>query len=143
MSHRNINRTRLRAGRSAEPWQARQGFTLIELLVVLSIIALLLTLSLPRYFHSVDKAKEAILMENLRVTRETIDKFLDDTGRYPESLQELVDRHYLRSLPVDPLTENNGTWLLIPPVDPAKGGVYDVKSTAPGQTRDGISYADF
>ncbi|EHP44251.1 type II secretion system protein G [Cupriavidus basilensis OR16] len=113
------------------------------MLVVLSIIALLLTLSLPRYFHSVDKAKEAILMENLRVTRETIDKFLDDTGRYPESLQELVDRHYLRSLPVDPLTENNGTWLLIPPVDPAKGGVYDVKSTAPGQTRDGISYADF
>lgn len=78
------------------------GFTLIELLVVLAIVAFLLTLSLPRYFHSIDKSKETVLKENLRVTRETIDKYYDDTGHYPDSLQDLVDHHYLRALPVDP-----------------------------------------
>lgn len=119
------------------------GFTLIELLVVLAIIAFLLTLSLPRYFHSVDKSKETILKDNLRVTRETIDKFFDDNGRYPESLQELVDRHYLRALPIDPLTGNSNTWTLVPPDDTSKGIVYDLKSGATGRTREGASYADF
>lgn len=121
----------------------RGGFTLIELLVVLSIIAFLLTLSLPRYFHSVDKSKETVLKENLRVTRETIDKFFDDTGRYPESLQELVDRKYLRSLPVDPITGTNSAWVLVAPDDPSKDGVYDVKSSATGQATDGTAYADY
>ncbi|WP_427308965.1 type II secretion system protein [Cupriavidus sp. H39] len=119
------------------------GFTLIELLVVLSIIAFLLTLSLPRYFHSVDKSKETILKENLRVTRETINQFFEDTSRYPESLQELVDRRYLRALPVDPLTESSSTWLVVPPTDSTKGAVYDLKSTAPGQTSEGFAFADF
>ena len=67
-----------------------RGFTLIELLVVLSIIALLLTLAVPRYIHSVDVAKEAVLSENLHLVRETIDKFYGDKGRYPESIEELV-----------------------------------------------------
>lgn len=119
-----------------------RGFTLIELLVVLAIVAFLLTLSLPRYFHSIDKSKETILKENLRVTRETIDKYYEDNGHYPDTLQELVDRHYLRALPVDPLTESNRTWVIVPPDDPTKGAVYNVKSAAPGQARDGTPYAD-
>jgi general secretion pathway protein G len=81
-----------------------QGFTLIELLVVLSIIALLLTLAVPRYFNSIDVAKEAVLRENLHLVRETIDKFYADKGRYPESLDELVSEKYLRALPYDPIT---------------------------------------
>lgn len=120
----------------------RDGFTLIELLVVLAIVAFLLTLSLPRYFHSIDKSKETILKENLRVTRETIDKYYDDRGYYPDSLQELVDRHYLRALPIDPLTGSNGTWILIPPDDSAKGVVFNLKSSASGQTTEGTPYAD-
>ena len=68
-----------------------RGFTLIEILVVLAIVALLLTISLPRYFQSVDVAKERVLMENLRTTRDSIDKFYGDTGRYPDSLEELID----------------------------------------------------
>jgi general secretion pathway protein G len=118
------------------------GFTLIELLVVLAIVAFLLTLSLPRYFQSIDKSKESILKENLRITRETIDKFYDDRGHYPETLQELVDRHYLRALPIDPITESNATWLIVPPDDPAKGAVFNIKSAASGLARDGTPYAD-
>ena len=129
-----------------QPKQARgrwRGFTLIELLVVLSIIALLLTLAVPRYIHSVDVAKEAVLSENLHLVRETIDKFYGDKGRYPESLEELVSERYLRSLPRDPITDSTSTWKIIPPETPeAQGNVYDIKSGAAGNTRDGRPFAE-
>ncbi|MGO4465562.1 type II secretion system protein, partial [Pseudoduganella sp. RAF53_2] len=78
----------------------KKGFTLIELLVVLGIIALLLTLAVPRYFPSVDKAKETILGDNLRNMRAVIDQYYGDTGRYPDSLEQLVEKKYLRSVPL-------------------------------------------
>ena len=121
----------------------RQGFTLIELLVVLSIVALLLTLAVPRYFPSIDKAKETILAENLRNTRDAIDQFYADRGRYPDSLEQLVEKRYLRSMPVDPITENSTSWILIPPEDTDKGGLYSIKSGAPGNDRSGKPYADW
>lgn len=118
------------------------GFTLIELLVVLAIVALLLTLAVPRYFQSIDRSKETILVENLRLTRETIDKFYGDTGRYPESLDELVERKYLRAVPVDPVTESASTWILEPPDDDAKGSVYNIRSGASGNMHDGRPFSD-
>lgn len=122
---------------------SRLGFTLIELLVVLAIVSLLLTLAAPRYFQSLDNSKEAILGENLRIVRETIDKFYGDNGRYPDSLEELVDRHYLRNLPYDPMTESASSWDLIPPTSGAAGKVYDLKSSAEGQARDGRPFKEF
>lgn len=119
-----------------------RGFTLIELLVVLAIVALLSTLALPRYFQSIDTAKETILADNLRVTRETIDKFYGDTGRYPESLDELVEKKYLRALPVDPIIDSSSEWVIIPPEDNIKGSVYNIKSNAPGNNRDGKPFAE-
>lgn len=80
-------------------------------------------------------------MENLHTTRETIDKFYADKGRYPESLDELVENKYLRVLPVDPITESTTTWILVPPEDTEKGKVYSIKSGASGNTRDGKPYA--
>lgn len=98
------------------------AFTLIELLVVLAIVAVLLTLAVPRYFSSVDRAKETVLVENLRTTRDAIDKFFSDTGRYPNALEELVQRSYLRAMPHDPVTDSADTWVLSPPRPPTKGG---------------------
>lgn len=118
------------------------GFTLIELLVVMAIVSLLLMLAAPRYFRSLDVSKESILAENLHRTRETIDKFYGDHGRYPESLEELVDKQYLRSLPFDPITDSTDTWIIVPPKSNARGKVFDIKSSASGQTADGKPFQE-
>ncbi|MEY4764796.1 MAG: hypothetical protein RI907_1469 [Pseudomonadota bacterium] len=118
------------------------GFTLIELMVVMSIVALLLTLALPRYFGSLDKARDVALQENLKVVRATLDRFHADKGRYPKDLQELVDERYLRELPIDPITERPDTWLIELPKG-EEGGVGDVHSGAPGVSHTGKAYASY
>jgi general secretion pathway protein G len=121
----------------------RRGFTLIELLVVLAIIALLLTIAVPRYYGSLDKSKEVVLKENLFQLRDAIGKYHADKGKYPESLESLAADKYLRKVPLDPITESTATWVVVPPTDPQKGGVYDVKSGAPGKGIDGSEYSQW
>lgn len=121
----------------------QRGFTLIELLVVLAIIATLLSLAAPRYTGSVDKAKESVLKENLATLRVAIDKHYGDTGKYPATLDDLVTKRYLRRVPVDPVTDSATSWVVLPPADPQKGAVFDVKSGAPGKGRDGTAYASW
>jgi general secretion pathway protein G len=121
----------------------RQGFTLIELLVVMAIIATLLMLAVPRYFASEERAKEAVLKENLYQMRDAIGKYYADKGKYPESLDALASEKYLRALPLDPITDSSATWVLVPPEDPQQSGVYDVKSGAEGQASDGTLYGDW
>ena len=118
------------------------GFTLIELLVVLAIIALLLTLAVPRYFHSIDTARETILVKNLNTTRESIDKFYQDNGRYPDSLNELIDKKYLRGLPIDPITNSATSWIVVPPTDGAAGSVFDLRSSATGKGNTSIPFSE-
>ena len=121
------------------------GFTLIELIVVLAILAALLSIAAPRYFMHVERAKEATLMQNLNVMRDAIDKFYADKGRYPEGLDELVKERYLRNLPIDPITDSDTTWVLLPPPLDAQieGGVYDVRSGAPGEGANGKPFAQW
>jgi general secretion pathway protein G len=119
------------------------GFTLIELLVVMAIIATLLTIALPRYFHSLERSKEAVLKQDLVTMRDAIDKFYGDTGHYPDTLDDLVTKKYLRNLPVDPLTDSAATWVVVPPDDPSKGAVYDVHSGAQGTGQDGSAYSSW
>jgi len=121
----------------------RKGFTLIELLVVLGIVALMLTLAVPRYFPSIDKSKEVVLADNLRNVRQVLDQYYGDTGRYPDSLEQLVEKKYLRALPYDPIAESDASWIVVPPEDGSKGGVYNVRSGAPGNDRSGKPYADW
>lgn len=120
-----------------------RGFTLIELLIVMAIIATLLTIAVPRYFGSVERSKEVTLRQSLNVMRDAIDKFYTDNGRYPSDVADLVEKRYIRSIPVDPITESAGTWVLLAPPDPtaAKGNVYDIKSGAEGKTREGVEYS--
>lgn len=123
---------------SARAQRRAGGFTLIELIVVLAIVALLVTLALPRYFHSVERSREAVLRHDLKTMRDAIDKFFADQGRYPAALDELAQRRYLRSVPPDPITDSAATWVVVPPGDGS--GVYDVRSGAPGTGLDGTPY---
>jgi general secretion pathway protein G len=121
----------------------RAGFTLIELIVVMAIIATLLTIALPRYFGSVERSKEVTLRQSLNVMREAIDKFNADNGRYPEKLEDLVAKRYIRTIPLDPITESAETWVIVPvPGAVAQGGVYDVRSGASGNASDGKPFAE-
>lgn len=120
-----------------------RGFTLIELLVVLGIVALLLTLAVPRFFPSIDSAKDTILADNLRNTRAVIDQYYADTGRYPDSLEQLVEKKYLRNVPLDPVADSSTSWILVAPEDTTKGNLYSIKSGAPGNDRNGKAYADW
>jgi general secretion pathway protein G len=121
------------------------GFTLIELLVVMAIISLLVAIVLPRYFGSLERAREAALREDLATMRDAIDKYYADHGRYPDALAELASARYLRAIPVDPITDNAASWTVAPPPpDSADAGqVYDVHSGAPGNGRDGTPFASW
>jgi len=126
--------------RSRGDTRRTSGFTLIELLVALAVIALLLSIVAPRYFGSVSKTEETVLKENLHLMRDALDKYYSDSGRYPDGLADLVSRRYLRSIPDDPITQSSATWVVLPPSDPQKGAVFDVKSGAKGAGRDGKPY---
>ena len=116
-----------------------KGFTLVELMVVLTVIALLLSVVVPDYVGRVRRAEEAVLQENLTVMRDALDKHFADAGKYPRTLDELVSKRYLRSIPKDPLTQT-ASWNVVGPTDPEKGGVYDIHSAAKGVGSNGTPY---
>jgi len=118
----------------------RRGFTLIELLVVMAIIGTLLALAVPRYYDSVKRAEEATLRQNLALMRDAIDKHYGDTGRYPEALEDLVTRRYLRSMPRDPITGAANTWVVTAPPGSERGKVYDVRSGSTRAALDGSTF---
>ena len=121
----------------------RRGFTLLELLVVMAIIATLLTIAVPRYFRSLQRSREAVLEQDLTALRETIDKFHGDTGKYPQTLAVLVERRYLRAIPVDPIARTAEKWAVVSSDDPDDGGVKDVRSGAEGSGENGVPYAEW
>jgi general secretion pathway protein G len=111
------------------------GFTLVELMVVLTIIALMLSIVVPDYVGRTKRAEEAVLRENLALLRDALDKHYADAGQYPNSLDELVSKRYLRTVPPDPFTNSAVTWTRVPPSDPKRGGIYDIHSSAKGYER--------
>lgn len=126
----------------------QRGFTLIELLVVVAIIGILAAVAVGQYKHSIQRAREATLKEDLFRMRQQINLYFADKGRYPYDLQALVDEHYLAKIPVDPITESADTWVPIyaemEETDiSTEPGIEDVKSGAPGTGLDGTPYSDW
>lgn len=123
----------------------RRGFTLIELIVVMAIVGLLVSIAAPRYFRSIERARENTLRTSLNVMRDAIDQYAADKGRYPDSLVVLAQARYLREVPEDPMTGRRDSWVLIvPPGDAAlQGRLFDVRSGAAGRALDGRLYADW
>ena len=120
---------------------SRRGFTLIELLSVMAIIATLLTIAAPRYFRSLQRSREAVLQQDLVTLRESIDRFYGDSGQYPQTLAALVEKHYLRAIPVDPIARAADKWVVVNSDDPDDAGIKDVKSGAEGTGENGVPYA--
>jgi general secretion pathway protein G len=134
--------TRGRLGRRTD------GFTLIELLVVISLIIVLASIGMVQYANSVTRAKEAVLKEDLFRLRDAIDQYYADKNKYPASLDALVSDKYLRTVPVDPITNRADSWQTVmaepDPLNPAaESGIYDVKSGAEGAALDGTNYSDW
>jgi general secretion pathway protein G len=121
----------------------RRGFTLLELLVVMAIIATLLTIAVPRYFRSLQRSREAVLLQDLTTLRESIDKFYGDTGKYPQTLALLVEKRYLRGIPADPIARAADKWIVVNSDDPEDNGVKDVKSGAEGAGESGVPYVEW
>jgi general secretion pathway protein G len=123
------------------------GFTLLELLIVVALIGILTTLVVPQFKHTPQKAKEAVLKEDLFTLRDVIDQYFSDKGKYPESLQSLVEDGYLRAIPMDPFTNSRESWQVeTAPGDEdteGTGGVYDVHSGATGTALDGSTYNEW
>lgn len=134
--------SRLRAASAA-------GFTMIEVLIVVTLVVILASVGMATYTNSVQRAREAVLREDLFRMREAIDQFYADKNAYPQSLQDLVTEGYLREIPKDPITNSAETWNAIPaehdlsnPAAPT--GIYDVKSGSEETSPlDGSKYSEW
>jgi general secretion pathway protein G len=124
-----------------------KGFTLIELLVVIAIIGILVTVATVQYKNAIQKAKEAVLREDLYILRDSIDQYYADKGKYPSDLETLVDEKYIRMIPIDPITQSPDTWEVEYSEytdDPmSEPGIIDVKSGADGISPSGMPYSEW
>ena len=121
------------------------GFTLVELMIVMAIIMILATIAIPIYVRTLQRAKEATLREDLHTMRTAIDSYTIDKEKAPDSLDDLVQAGYLKSIPVDPITSSNETWITgmsdtMTDINETQGGLDDVHSGSQALASDGTTY---
>ncbi len=124
-----------------------RGFTLIELMIVMTIMAILIGMAAIIYDKTVKRAREAVLKEDLQTMRQAIDNYTLDKQQAPQSLDDLVEAHYLREVPNDPVCHQKdwvphmGDTVLSP--DQTSTGVDDVHSGCEGTAMDGTAYTSW
>ncbi len=136
MRQRTTNRRR-RGGES--------GFTLIELMVVMAVIGLLAAIAIPSYVHTIKRAREAVLKEDLHTLHTAIDSYTVDKEKAPQSLDDLVQAGYLKTVPIDPMTSRNDTWITgesdaMTDINETQGGINDVHSGSQEVSTEGTTY---
>lgn len=129
-------------------WPRANGFTMIELLVVVSLVIILASVGMAQYKNGVTRAQEAVLKEDLFRLRDLVSQFYADKQKYPQSLEELVEGGYIRSIPKDPFTGSADTWQIVQaepdPANPsAELGIVDVKSGSDRSALDGTKYSEW
>ncbi len=120
-----------------------KGFTIIEMMTVIAIIGILATIAAPSFQRSVIRAKEASLRNSLFVLRDVLDQYYADHGNYPESLEILSEKKYIRAVPIDPFTRSNDTWIIIAPEGEGLSGIYDIHSSSNKISLYGIPYNEW
>lgn len=127
--------------------RGERAFTLLELITVMALISILAAIALPQYKVAIIQAKEATLRENLFRFRDLIDQYQADKGKYPASLEALVQEGYLRKLPKDPFTQDADWVLVFEETDPDQPGeapgVKDVTSASAEVSMAGTPYSEW
>jgi general secretion pathway protein G len=121
------------------------GFTLVELMIVMAIIGILAVIAVPSYMAAIKHANEAVLRTDLQVLRGAIDSYTMDKQKAPQSLDDLIQDGYLKTIPVDPMTHSNSTWVTdssdaLHSLDQTDPGVDDVHSGSTESGSDGQPY---
>lgn len=126
------------------------GFTLIELMIVVSMILILLAIAIPNYRSSVRRARESVLRQDLFTMRSVISQYTLDKQKMPQSGDDLVQAHYLKQIPVDPMTgQSNWTWhnadegTIMSLDEQDEGGIDDVFSSSSDVGTDGVPYSQY
>jgi general secretion pathway protein G len=126
----------------------RAGYTLIEIMIVMAIISILVSIAVPIYQKSLIRAKEAVLKNNLFSMRTVIDEYTYDKQKAPQSLNDLVNEGYLRTVPVDPMTGNADSWRVVmedalTSVNQTEPGIFDVRSGSDAKSLEGTQYSEW
>lgn len=124
---------------------SEQGFTLLELMIVMVIISVLAAIAVPSYVNAVRHAREATLRADLYEMRRAIDSYTVDKQKAPQSLDDLVQAGYLKTMPIDPFTHRSDTWVpaqsdTLSSIDQTEPGIDDVHSGAQLVGSDGTAY---
>jgi general secretion pathway protein G len=136
------------AARRAFRRRTEGGFTLVELMVVMLIISILLAIAVPSFISAIRSAREAALREDLHTMRDAIEQYTEDKQAGPQSLDDLVQAGYLKTVPIDPMTHRSDTWVTVQSedyssVDQAQPGINDVHSGSDQTGSDGTPYSQW
>ncbi|MCC7499891.1 MAG: type II secretion system protein [Bryobacterales bacterium] len=126
----------------------KRGFTLVEMMVVMTIISILVSIAVPLYQKSILRSKESVLRNNLFTLRTVIDEYTYDKQKAPQSLEDLVNDGYLRTVPLDPMTGSSQTWQLVmedamSSVNQTEPGIFDVHSGSDKASLEGTPYSEW
>jgi general secretion pathway protein G len=118
---------------------------MIELIIVIAIIMILASVAAMNYQHSVWRAREAVLRNDLFTLRSSIDQYTLDKQKAPQSLQDLVAAGYIKSMPKDPITNSADSWVTeqedsLMSIDQTEPGIVDVHSGSKAVSSDGTAY---
>ena len=115
-------------------------------MIVMLIIGVLAAVAIPSFISSIRNAREAALKEDLHVMRDAIDSYTMDKNKAPQSLDDLVQNGYLKTIPEDPFTHSRDTWVTASDdtysdLDETDPGINDVHSGSEETGSDGQPYS--